>query len=190
MSTALPNLLLSTVFGFLLMACGQQESSSGQKPSPPPAAPAEPPPSYAIQAERALLEELGAQSTEKGLRVLLSGVKFRAGQSDLDLAATARLDKVAELMRLRPSLQARIVGYTDSRGSESANKRVSLERAQAVREILVKRGRIDAGRVVSDGKGEADPIATNDTEEGRQTNRRVELLLLDPKNRLESSDSP
>lgn len=188
MSTALPNLLLSTVLGLLLMACGQQEAPPKQVSPPQPPAHAEAPPSFAIQTERALLEKLGAESTKKGLRVLLSNVQFQAGQSELDLSATERIDRVAELMRLRPSLRARIVGYTDSRGSKASNKRISLERAQAVREILIKRGRIEPERIVSDGMGEADPIASNNTEEGRQTNRRVELLLLDPKNRLESSD--
>ena len=62
-------------------------------------------------------------------------------------------------------------------GSDKANKKLSEGRANSVRDNLIKRG-IDAGRIEAEGKGESQPITTNDTEEGRAQNRRVEFMIL------------
>lgn len=69
------------------------------------------------------------------------------------------------------------MGHTDNVGKDAANQRLSEGRAQAVREDLIKRG-IDASRIEAEGYGETRPIDTNDTEEGRQNNRRVEVEVL------------
>jgi outer membrane protein OmpA-like peptidoglycan-associated protein len=74
-----------------------------------------------------------------------------------------------------PVLQAvRVLGFTDNRGSANMNKNISAKRAEAVRKALVQAG-VPAALVSSEGRGPADPIADNATEEGRQANRRVEV---------------
>lgn len=72
----------------------------------------------------------------------------------------------------------KIVGHTDNVGKDAANQKLSEGRAQAVREALIERG-IDASRLEAEGRGETEPIDTNDTEEGRQNNRRVEIEVLE-----------
>lgn len=72
----------------------------------------------------------------------------------------------------------RIIGHTDNVGKDAANQKLSEGRAKAVREALIERG-IDPSRIEAEGKGETQPIDTNDTEEGRQNNRRVEIMVLE-----------
>jgi OOP family OmpA-OmpF porin len=80
-------------------------------------------------------------------------------------------------MTAYPDVAVEIRGYTDSSGSDALNLRLSQERADAVKTYLVERG-VDASRLVAKGYGEADPIANNDTPEGRTQNRRVEMHRL------------
>jgi OOP family OmpA-OmpF porin len=75
-------------------------------------------------------------------------------------------------------MKVRIAGHTDSRGSDEYNQRLSEARAKSVCEYLISRG-ISADRLSYIGYGESRPIDTNDTEEGRQNNRRVELEILE-----------
>ena len=86
------------------------------------------------------------------------------------------LQAIADIMNEYPNSDFHIGGHTDSTGSESYNMELSKERANSVREALVERG-IDQGRLTSEGYGESDPIATNNTAQGRQENRRVEISL-------------
>jgi outer membrane protein OmpA-like peptidoglycan-associated protein len=80
-------------------------------------------------------------------------------------------------MRQDPQLTAHIVGYTDDRGPEDANLRLSLQRAEAARDYLVQRHGIGAGRITVEGRGSAEPVASNETAEGRAMNRRAEIIL-------------
>jgi outer membrane protein OmpA-like peptidoglycan-associated protein len=77
-----------------------------------------------------------------------------------------------------PDQQISVEGFTDSQGSARHNLRLSEERAEAVRRYLVSQG-IRPGQIRSQGKGEAQPIASNDDPEGRANNRRVEIVLPD-----------
>jgi outer membrane protein OmpA-like peptidoglycan-associated protein len=86
------------------------------------------------------------------------------------------LNEVAQVLEDRPSMEVRIEGHTDSRGSRRYNRRLSRRRARAVRRYLIRKG-IDSDRLVSKGYGEAKPIATNRTAEGREKNRRVEFHI-------------
>ena len=80
-------------------------------------------------------------------------------------------------MKQDPELEARVIGYTDSTGSEATNQRVSEQRAQAVKDYLVQRHAIDAGRITTEGRGPADPVADNATAAGRKQNRRAVVIL-------------
>jgi outer membrane protein OmpA-like peptidoglycan-associated protein len=83
---------------------------------------------------------------------------------------------VASLLQEHPELDLLIEGHTDNTGDFDANKTLSEERAQAVKNALVKDHGIEAGRLKTVGLGSTQPTASNDTEEGRAENRRVELV--------------
>ena len=95
----------------------------------------------------------------------------------LDNVAKAQLDEIALRMQQGPRLSALITGHTDDRGSESANLRVGGRRADAVRDYLVKQHGIDESRIETQSSGESHPVADNQTREGREQNRRVEIEL-------------
>jgi len=90
------------------------------------------------------------------------------------------LDKVADILTRYPRSSIRITGHTDSRGSTEYNQQLSLQRAQSVGYYLSDRG-VDSSRIITEGRGESQPRATNDTEAGRQLNRRVEMLVIPDK---------
>ena len=87
------------------------------------------------------------------------------------------LQELHALLEDNPDIRIRIIGHTDSVGSDEANQRLSEGRAASVRDELVKRG-ISADRIEVEGKGESEPITTNETAEGRAQNRRVEMVIL------------
>ena len=82
-----------------------------------------------------------------------------------------------DLMNENPEIRIRITGHTDNVGSDEANQKLSEGRANSVRDDLIRRG-IAPERIEAEGKGESQPITTNDTEEGRAQNRRVEFVIL------------
>jgi OOP family OmpA-OmpF porin len=91
-------------------------------------------------------------------------------------SSNARLDKYADFLKAHTNYSAKIVGYTDSKGSESYNKKLSQRRATAVMKALVARG-VNPDQLSASGMGEANPIASNATAEGRAQNRRIEAEL-------------
>ena len=91
--------------------------------------------------------------------------------------ATRILGAIAETMRQSPSFSIQINGHTDSVGAASYNRALSQKRAEAVRNYLIATG-IEASRLKATGLGESNPIASNDTKEGRALNRRVEIRVL------------
>lgn len=101
---------------------------------------------------------------------------FDTSIEDLSDGAKATLDRVGVAMRRYPLPAADIIGHTDSRGSRATNQTLSQERAQAVTDYLVGIG-VESERLQVTGRGETDPIADNDTEEGRAENRRVDFLI-------------
>lgn len=114
----------------------------------------------------------------RGTVLTLSGqVLFLTGKAELLPAARDQLGQVAKALidqgDARPIL---VEGHTDSRGDESMNLKLSQERAEAVRSFLVEAG-VPAERIKAVGRGESEPVASNDTPEGRANNRRVELVL-------------
>jgi OOP family OmpA-OmpF porin len=107
-----------------------------------------------------------------------SGVNFAAGSATLDQPSQVVLNSAAETIKQVPTAKVQIVGYTDSDGSEAANLQLSQERADAVLTYLAGRG-VPAESLTAVGKGEADPIAPNDTPENKAKNRRIELIVLE-----------
>ncbi len=165
-------------------------------PPPPPPAPVPLPPPPTVPADRdgdGLLDKVdqcpdepgGASSggcpyrhivVEDDRIVLRHKIYFRRGKAKLDPASRPLLDEVGSALRDRRELRVRIEGHTDSRGSARSNQWLSYQRALAVKEYLVERG-ISTGRLTAVGMGEENPIADNETEDGRETNRRVEFHI-------------
>lgn len=110
-------------------------------------------------------------------RFVLEGVTFDSGKATIRDASYAQLDGVVEYMNAKKSAQIEISGHTDNAGNAKANKVLSEKRAQACRDYIVSKG-IDASRVRAVGYGDERPIASNDDEEGRKQNRRIEATEL------------
>ena len=111
---------------------------------------------------------------EKGKTVVLEGVNFATGRAVLTKESETTLEKAFIAMVANPDVVVEIAGYTDNVGSDALNDRLSLRRAQAVQTWMVKKG-IPLNRMTAVGKGKRDPIATNDTPDGRAQNRRIEF---------------
>lgn len=173
--------------------------SSAPKPLPPPATPvpgSAPGPVYGQAApgsrawtpqmeaaEKQLSSSLSgsgvsvAKTTDERLWITLPGdLAFQPNRSALKPTATALLDKIVVALRNVPMADVRVVGHTDSKGSAAANDALSLDRAASTRDWLVARG-MSPVRIAVAGRGSRDPLASNDDEAGRATNRRVEILV-------------
>lgn len=107
--------------------------------------------------------------------ILSSGTNFKFGSTTLLPTAYAELDKLVAVMKASPMSRWRVEGHTDNIGSVEANRKVSLDRAQAVLNYFASKG-ISRGRFTVSGLGSAYPITSNNTEEGRARNRRVVIL--------------
>jgi outer membrane protein OmpA-like peptidoglycan-associated protein len=122
------------------------------------------------------LRDLNGRKTDRGIVVTLGDVLFASGQSKLQGDSVRSMGKLAEFFKRYPQRTAVIEGYTDSVGSESSNQSLSERRAQAVMAALVGQG-VPADRLRSEGFGEARPAGSNDSADGRRTNRRVEVVF-------------
>ncbi len=119
---------------------------------------------------------LSTRDTARGLVVNLSDVLFDTGKYTLRPLAREKLAKISGIVLAYPDLRLAIEGNTDSVGSEAMNQTLSEKRAGAVLDYLAKQN-IPAASMTSQGLGESQPVASNDTAEGRQQNRRVELIV-------------
>jgi outer membrane protein OmpA-like peptidoglycan-associated protein len=119
---------------------------------------------------------LQTRDTVRGLVVNMSDVLFDTGKYTLRPLAREKLAKVAGIVAGHPGLRLDVEGYTDSVGGDDYNQTLSEQRGGAVRDYLTQEG-MSAGSVTSEGFGKADPVATNDTADGRQQNRRVEIVI-------------
>lgn len=128
-------------------------------PAPVVAAPVPPPPPPAPMRKK----------------IVLRGVNFDYDKATLQPAGRPILDEAAEILKANPDVNVEVRGFTDSRGSDAYNMRLSERRAQTVKNYLVSRG-VSPSRLTTRGYGESDPVATNETESGRAQNRRVELI--------------
>ncbi len=115
---------------------------------------------------------------EKG-RVSTQGILFGVNSANIRPESTPTLEEIAEMLQEHPDLRIAIEGHTDSTGDEDRNLELSERRAFAVRDFLIETYGIEPGRLAAAGFGESRPVDENDTPEGRQNNRRVELVKLD-----------
>ncbi len=127
------------------------------------------------------IEQLVADSVrdalkERGKKIVLHGITFETNKAQIRPESSTILEIVRESMAANPDVTVIITGHTDSVGSEADNRRLSQERAQAVKDWLVENN-ISGPRMKVIGKGETEPTATNETSEGRAKNRRVEFMV-------------
>jgi outer membrane protein OmpA-like peptidoglycan-associated protein len=125
------------------------------------------------------LRDLNAKQTERGLVVTLGDVLFNSGQARLLPGAAHNMARLADVFKSDPQRSASIEGHTDSVGGADANQDLSLRRADAVMTALVSLG-VPADRLSTRGYGEDSPAASNDSAAGRQMNRRVEIVFVQP----------
>jgi outer membrane protein OmpA-like peptidoglycan-associated protein len=132
------------------------------------------------------LADLQAKQTDRGVVVTLGDVLFDTGQATLKPGADLAVNRLATYLSSNPQTKVLIEGHTDARGSEDYNIGLSDRRARAVSTALESRG-IPADQIQTLGRGKAYPVASNDTPEGRQQNRRVEIVFSDASGRFAQS---
>jgi outer membrane protein OmpA-like peptidoglycan-associated protein len=126
------------------------------------------------------------ETIQKGIKITLKNIFFESSKAILSKQSEVELEKLYTFMNETPDLSVEIAGYTDNKGNEKTNKKLSLDRAQAVVNYLVKRG-IEAKRMVAKGYGSEQPIVSNTLPDGKpdpvgmQINRRVEMTVLESK---------
>jgi len=123
-----------------------------------------------------LSQVLETRDTVRGLIVNISDVLFEFNKYSLNPGAREKMAKLSGILLAYPGLTIQVEGHTDSVGSDEYNLKLSQERADAVRAYLISQG-VSPGTVTSVGLGKANPVASNDTNTGRQQNRRVELVV-------------
>ncbi len=118
-----------------------------------------------------------SQTADNQLKLdIPSDISFDTGRADVKPNFSPILDRFAEGLRNNPDAEVRIVGHTDSTGSDAINNPLSLERAESTRNYLTARG-VSGARIQVEGRGSRQPIASNDTADGRARNRRVEIFV-------------
>jgi len=116
--------------------------------------------------------------TEERKVLVLRDVNFEVGKASLTAASREILDEVASSLKSIPEVRVEVAGHTDSTGSRALNQRLSQARAETVRQYLIDRG-VEPHRLTARGYGPDQPVADNNTPDGRAMNRRVELVRID-----------
>lgn len=124
------------------------------------------------------VQEPVPMEAKKGSRYALNGVNFEQSQTTMLPGSETKLQEVLQFMRDNPGVQIEVIGHTDKTGDERQNQRLSEFRARAVANWLFNQG-IDSRRIQTSGKGSSEPVATNDTEEGKAQNRRIEVMVIE-----------
>lgn len=125
-------------------------------------------------ATGATINAIGCTNTET---INLKGVTFETGSAVLTAESLPILDKIANAIKQHPTLKIEVGGHTDSSGDKAANEKLSQSRAEAVMRHLIAKG-VPAGSLSAKGYGAAQPLADNNTADGKKQNRRVELKVL------------
>ena len=123
------------------------------------------------------LASLKAQQTNRGMVLTVGDVLFAPSKAEVGPGAQRSIDKLADFLKAYPHRNVLIEGFTDNLGDESFNIKLSQQRADAVRDLLVARG-VSPQRIQTKGYGPKFPVVDNDSAAGRQQNRRVEVLVL------------
>lgn len=117
------------------------------------------------------------QTSDNQLKLSIpNDISFDIGSDDIKPNLRPILDQFAQGLGQQPQMEVRIVGHTDSTGSDAINDPLSVNRAQSARDHLVSRG-VSSSRISIDGRGSREPIADNATEAGRARNRRIDIFL-------------
>ena len=127
---------------------------------------------------RGRLQNMRATRGAQGMQMTLDDIAFAPGRAALRPEAKASLGKLVAFVNRDPTKPIRIEGHTDSRGNANSNQLLSQKRADSVRDALIAAG-VAANRMTSTGMGEDQPVADNETEEGRAKNRRVDVIVED-----------
>ena len=122
---------------------------------------------------------LPTRATERGLVSEIGGVEFATGTANLSASARESLANFAGVVASYPNLKYNVEGHTDNTGSDAVNRELSLKRAIAVRDYLIRSG-VRASAIDVDGLSWSSPIADNSTADGRARNRRVEIVVSGP----------
>lgn len=123
-------------------------------------------------------KDIALKPIEKGAKVVLNNIFFETGKATLSPQSTVELEKAIDLMKGNPSMVVEVGGHTDNVGDDAYNMKLSHDRSRSVREYLI-RGGINANRIQAKGYGESNPIASNDTDDGRKSNRRTEFVIIE-----------
>lgn len=121
--------------------------------------------------------DLSRELSQNG-HVVLDGIEFESGTSELGQGPFSILEELAQVMGAHPDMRIAVVGHTDNVGSLEANTDLSVSRADAVRGVLIDRYNIAPLRIEVQGAGYLSPVTANTSEAGRETNRRVEAVVL------------
>ncbi len=147
----------------------------GPAAPPPPSASTQPAPAPSTAPVTAAAMNSSIASTGQ---VTIYGITFDFDKADIKPESKTQLDEIAKVLAANAALKLRVIGYTDNKGTADHNLKLSQQRADAIVSALVKNYGIAADRLSAIGAGSNAPVASNDTEEGRAKNRRVELLKL------------
>jgi outer membrane protein OmpA-like peptidoglycan-associated protein len=129
------------------------------------------------------IEDIGAEVTyrlnriEKEKKIVLHNLFFATNKTVILPQSEPAMQDLYEMLAAHPEYRILVIGHTDNVGTDRFNQRLSEGRANSVRNDLIQRG-IDPERIEAEGRGESQPITTNDTDEGRAQNRRVEFILI------------
>ncbi len=118
----------------------------------------------------------GNQPIDKNLWFTMDGITFDTNKASIKSESTAQINHISEVLKAYPKVKIKIGGYTDNTGKAKANLKLSDNRASAVKKAIVKSG-IKADRIDAEGYGSDHPVASNDTPEGRQQNRRIDVRV-------------
>jgi OOP family OmpA-OmpF porin len=119
-------------------------------------------------------------STDQGIVINVGEILFKFDSDELTKNASDDLNNIVDVLRDFPERKIRVIGHTDSTGPEDYNLSLSLRRARRTTLELKSRNPDLEGRITYIGLGESKPLASNETEEGRRKNRRVEIIILNP----------
>ena len=122
-------------------------------------------------------EEVKVEQKERGTTITLQDINFEFGKADLMPGASQTLDPLVENLEKNPKSNILIEGFTDSIGNNQYNIKLSLQRANAVRDAITAKG-ISGERITTKGYGQQFPVESDATPAGRQKNRRVEIIIL------------
>ncbi|MBM4208822.1 MAG: OmpA family protein [Gammaproteobacteria bacterium] len=108
----------------------------------------------------------------------MDGIQFDTNKATIRKESGEQIEHIAEVLKAFPKVKIKIGGYTDNTGKAAANKKLSANRANAVKKAVLAKD-IKADRIEAEGYGSDHPVASNDTPEGRQQNRRIDVRVLE-----------